>query len=100
MTDVHEVRITRAARVSIGLAVPETGHHPTRGGDNDRNAAIHPAEVRGIDIDAEVPVRGLCAASTGAGVVQRPARRIEVDVAVDHPIAPLRAGDRPEQQCR
>src|SRR5919112_238942 len=85
MTDLHQVRITRAARVPIGLVVVDTGHHTARGGEDDRNTAIHPAEVRDVDIDAVVPVIGLGAASTAAGVIQRPARHIEVDVVVDHP---------------
>ena len=39
-------------------------------------------------------------AAAAAGVVQHPARRIEVDVVVDHPITSLGSGERPKQQGR
>src|SRR5215212_1268291 len=88
MTDLHQVRITRAARVPIGLVVVDIGHDTAGGGEDRRHTVIHPAEVRDVDIDAGVPVIRLCAASTAAAVVQRPARWIEVDVVVNHPITP------------
>ena len=40
----------------------------------------------------------LCPAASGSGVVQYPVRRIEIDVVVDHPIAPVAAGEGPEQR--
>src|SRR4051812_28446107 len=61
MTDQHDVRISRAARVPIGLVVVDAGHDTARGGEDGRNTGIHPAEVRDVDIDAAVPVNRLCA---------------------------------------